>query len=229
MAYSDSDGSNSGSGALNPLDGSYLNGFRAGEAVDISFTKDIGMPTQDFSEFDKVVPDRDALYLGWTEPGEWVNYTVQVEKAGAYALDAQYTSNGEGRFELRVDGVPRGTVSLPTTHDDADPVAWRQWHHWNKLVGGLELDLAPGLHVVQDPVPGREHQPRLPRVPREVERVRAERKVLRPFNTVDRQAENSTLSCPQCRKFPSAHGSSDPCLDRLRHSFVKKRTIRYAA
>jgi hypothetical protein len=149
VAYSDSDGSNSGSGALNPLDGTYLSGFRAGEAVDISYTKDFGPTTQDFSEFNRVVPDRDALYLGWTEPGEWVNYTVQVEKAGTYALDVMYTSNGEGRFELHVDGAPCGTVTLPTTHDDADTVAWRQWHHWNKVVGGLELELTPGLHFVR--------------------------------------------------------------------------------
>ena len=149
VAYSDSDGSNSGSGALNPLDGSYLNGFRAGEAVDLSYTKDRGTPTQDFSEWNRVVPDRDSLYLGWTAAGEWVNYTVQVEKAGKYVLDVMYTSNGEGRFELHVDGAPRGTITLPTTHDDADPVAWRQWHHWNKLVGGLELELTPGVHVVR--------------------------------------------------------------------------------
>jgi hypothetical protein len=149
VAYSDSDGSNSGSGALNPLDGSYLSGFRAGEAVDVSHTKDFGATTQDFSEWNRVLPDRDALYVGWTEPGEWLNYTVQVEKAGTYALDVMYTSNGEGRFELHVDGAPRGTMTLPTTHDDRDTVAWRQWHHWNRLVGGLELELAPGLHLVQ--------------------------------------------------------------------------------
>ncbi len=149
VAYSDSDGSNSGSGALNPLDGTYLSVFRAGEAVDISHTKDFGPTTQDFSAFNRVVPDRDALYLGWTEPGEWVSYTVQVEKEGKYALDVMYTSNGEGRFELQLDGEPRGTIALPTTHDDADTVAWRQWHHWNKVVDGLELELARGLHLVQ--------------------------------------------------------------------------------
>jgi hypothetical protein len=149
VAYSDSDGSNSGSGALNPLDGSYLSGFRAGEAVDLSHTKDIGPTTQDFSQWNRVVPDHDSLYLGWTAPGEWVNYTVQVEKAGQYALDVMYTSNGEGRFELHVDGERRGTVTLQTTHDDADTVPWRQWHHWNRLVGALDLDLAPGVHVVR--------------------------------------------------------------------------------
>jgi hypothetical protein len=149
VAYSDSDGKNSGSGALNPLDGTYLNGFRADEAVDISYTKDRGTPTQDFSEFNLVTPERDSLYLGWTEAEEWVHYTVLVEKTGRFAVDVMYTSNGEGRFELSVDGVPRGTVSLPTTHRSEDPVAWRQWHHWSKKEDGLELDLAAGLHLVR--------------------------------------------------------------------------------
>ena len=34
VACADPDGKNSGSGALNPIDGSYLNSFRADEAVD---------------------------------------------------------------------------------------------------------------------------------------------------------------------------------------------------
>jgi hypothetical protein len=149
VAFSDSDGKNSGSGALNPIDGSYLHGFRAGEAVDISYTKDQGAPPPDFSEFDRVTPEHNSLYLGWTEPGEWVNYTVAVEKAGPYTVDVMYTSNGEGRFGLYVDDALRGTITLPTTHDDKDPVAWRQWHHWNKVVGALDLDLKAGLHLVR--------------------------------------------------------------------------------
>jgi alpha-D-xyloside xylohydrolase len=149
VAYSDSDGKNSGSGALNPIDGSYLNSFRAGEAVDISYTKDRGTPTQDFSEYNRVTPDRDALYLGWTEPGEWVNYTVDVEQSGAYAVDAMYTSNGEGSFRVFVDDVLQGTVVLPTTHADADPVAWRQWHHWNRAASALKLNLQQGTHLVR--------------------------------------------------------------------------------
>ena len=149
VAYHDSDAKNSGSGALNPLDGDYVHGFRAGEAVDTSYTKDHGTPTQDRSEFNKVTPDLDSLYVGWTEAGEWLDYTVQVEKTAKYALDVMYTSNGEGRFELDVDDALRGTLTLPTTHVDADPVAWRQWHHWNKVVGGLELDLEAGLHLVR--------------------------------------------------------------------------------
>ncbi|MBE3135004.1 MAG: carbohydrate-binding protein [Acidobacteria bacterium] len=149
VAYSDSDGGNSGSGALNPIDGSYLNGFRAGEAVDTSYTKDRGTPTQDFSEYNRLTPDRDALYLGWTEPGEWVNYTVDVEKSGTYAVYVMYTSNGEGTFRVFVDDVLQGTVVLPTTHIDADPVAWRQWHHWNRFASPLKLNLQEGTHLVR--------------------------------------------------------------------------------
>ena len=149
VSWSDSDKSNSGSSALNPLDGSYLHGFRAGEAVDTSYTKSFGDVTQDRSEFNRVTPDLGSLYVGWTEAGEWLNYTVQVEKGGSYLVDTMYTSNGEGRYELYVDDVLRGTVTLPTTHVDADPVPWRQWHHWDKVVGGLELDLEAGLHLVR--------------------------------------------------------------------------------
>jgi Domain of unknown function (DUF362)/Carbohydrate binding module (family 6) len=149
VAYHDSDAKNSGSGGLNRIDGSYLNGFRADDAVDISYTKDKGDPPPDFNPFNRVTPEPGSLYVGWTEAGEWVNYTVTVEETGIYSIDVLYTSNGEGRFELSVDGTPRGTVTLPTTHDDADPVAWRQWHHWNRLETALDLDLKAGVHLVR--------------------------------------------------------------------------------
>jgi len=60
-----------------------------------------------------------------------------------------YTSNGEGRFEVLVDDVLRETVTLPTTHTSADPVDWRQWHHWNKLVDDRPIDLLAGLHTLR--------------------------------------------------------------------------------
>jgi hypothetical protein len=149
VAYHDSDGKNSGSGGLNPLDGTYLNGFRADEAVDISYTKDRGTPPPDFGKFNLVTPEHDSLYVGWTEAGEWLHYTVLVEKAGRYSVDVMYTSNGEGRFELSVDGASAGNGVLPSTHRDEDPVAWRQWHHWNRRSDALALELAAGLHLIR--------------------------------------------------------------------------------
>src|SRR5512133_1057213 len=83
VAYHDSDSINSGSGRLNPADGSYLNEFRINEAVDISYTK-FRDPAIDNNLYNLVEPEKDKLYVGWTAPGEWVKYTVDVAKSGTY-------------------------------------------------------------------------------------------------------------------------------------------------
>src|ERR1039458_4227511 len=82
LASHDTDAVNHGSGELNPLDGSYLNGFRVNEAVDISYVKVGRQPPVDDNPYNLVVPPPGQLYVGWTHPGEWFNLTVQVAKAG---------------------------------------------------------------------------------------------------------------------------------------------------
>src|ERR1700678_3050031 len=74
IAYHDSDAKNNGSGGLNPADGTYLNEFRMGEGVDTSYTK--FHDTIDNSPYDRVQPAENQLYVGWTEPGEWFNLSV---------------------------------------------------------------------------------------------------------------------------------------------------------
>ena len=78
VAYHDSDAKNNGSGALNPADGSYLNEFRMHEGVDTSYTKFGKDPQIDDTEWDRVKPPANLLYVGWTVPGEWFNVTVDV-------------------------------------------------------------------------------------------------------------------------------------------------------
>ena len=80
VAYHDTDAKNNGSGALNPADGTYLNEFRRNEGVDISYTK--FHDQIDDSPFNLVKPPENQLYVGWTEPGEWFNITVQVAHSG---------------------------------------------------------------------------------------------------------------------------------------------------
>jgi len=91
IAYHDSDAKNSGSGGLNPADGTYLNQFRMNEAVDTSYTK--FHDQIDNNPYNLVQPPEGQLYVGWTEPGEWVNLTVDVARAGVYTIDLLYTSN----------------------------------------------------------------------------------------------------------------------------------------
>ena len=149
VAYHDSDAKNNGSGALNPANGTYLNEFRMNEGVDTSYTKFGQDPKIDDNPFDKVVPPANLLYVGWTVPGEWFNVTVQVAQAGEYTADLLYTSNRGGTISLDVNGEPAaGPLAIASTFDAADPVAWRQWHHWNIAPGIAKLRLPAGKAVI---------------------------------------------------------------------------------
>lgn len=116
------------------------------EAVDISYTKGTGI---DDNPFNRYQPPMGSLYVGWTEVGEWINFTVDVKKAGAYALSIPYTSNGNGSISLTLDGDQRlATVAIPSTNDPKDPLAWRQWHHWAFLPDAATMSLPAGRHVL---------------------------------------------------------------------------------
>lgn len=148
VAYHDSDSINSGSGRLNPADGSYLHEFRINEAVDISYTK-FRDPAIDNNQYNFVEPKKDNLYVGWTAPGEWVKYTVDVAKSGTYQLGIMYTANQNGKISISVnDKYTTGSLKIPTTYVEADSVDWRQWHHWNYFEKLAQIDLKEGLQTV---------------------------------------------------------------------------------
>lgn len=149
VAYHDSDAKNNGSGALNPANGTYLNEFRMNEGVDTSYTKFGNDPKIDDNPYNKVVPPANLLYVGWTVPGEWFNLTVQVTHAGTYTADLLYTSNRGGTISMDVNGVPAtGPLTIQSTADPAEPVAWRQWHHWNLAPAIAKLKLPAGKAVL---------------------------------------------------------------------------------
>jgi len=146
-AYHDVDAKNGGSGSLNPADGSYLNEFRMNEAVGISYTK--FRDQIDDNPYDLVRPPEKQLYVGWTQAGEWFNMTVRVARSGIYTIDLLYTSNHGGTISLDLDGKDlTGPINIPTTYNAADPIAWRQWHHWNLLKGMAEVPLPKGVNVL---------------------------------------------------------------------------------
>jgi hypothetical protein len=149
VAYHDTDAKNHGSGELNPANGSYLNEFRMGEGVDTSYTKFGRDPQIDDTQFDKVKPDANLLYVGWTEPGEWFNITVDVAATGDYSADLLYTSNRGGTIALDVNGVRAAdALQIASTYNAADPVAWRQWHHWNVATAIARMHLNAGRNVI---------------------------------------------------------------------------------
>jgi hypothetical protein len=146
IAYHDTDSVNNGSGRLNPANGTYLNEFRMNEGVDISYTK-TGLI--DDNPYNTVEPKMDQFYVGWTAPGEWVKYTVNVEKSGTYQLSVMYTSNQDGKIEVSTDDdKSTGPFLIPSTFVAADTIAWRQWHHWNYIDKAARLDLKKGLQII---------------------------------------------------------------------------------
>ena len=155
VAYHDADPKNHGSGELNPPDGTYLNQFRMDEGADISYTKFHRTPIPiDDNPFNAVTPRENQLYVGWTEPGEWFNVTVEVEQEGEYDSSLLYTSNRGGTISFDVNGKAAAyDVPIASTYDERDPVAWRQWHHWNVAPAVVRMHLPAGkavltLHVV---------------------------------------------------------------------------------
>jgi hypothetical protein len=149
VAYHDADAKNNGSGALNPANGTYLNEFRKDEGVDTSYTKFNLDPQIDDNPYQKVQPPANLMYVGWTEPGEWFNLTVDAAGSGDYAADLLYTSNRGGSISLDVNGeAATAALLIESTFNAADPVAWRQWHHWNIAPGLVKLHLPAGKSVI---------------------------------------------------------------------------------
>lgn len=147
IAFHDSDSVNSGSGALNEANGTYLHEFRMNEAVDISYTK-FREPKIDNSSYNFVDPEKDQLYVGWTNPGEWIKYTIDVKEEGSYKLGLMFTSNKDGKIAFSVNDIKvTEPILIPSTYVEADTIAFRQWHHWNYLDNIARLELKKGLQT----------------------------------------------------------------------------------
>jgi hypothetical protein len=88
-------------------------------------------------------------YIGWTEPGEWLNYTVKVKQSGVYSVRLLHTSNRGGAISLSVDGQDAiGAIPIRSTYRDDDDVDWRHWHHWDIADPIAELTLEAGVHLL---------------------------------------------------------------------------------
>jgi hypothetical protein len=146
ISYHDSDSVNNGSGKLNPANGEFLNEFRMQEGVDISYTKSNGT---DDNPYNDIMPEMNQLYVGWTVPGEWIRYTVHVKESGNYSIGLMYTSNGDGGIELVAEnGASSGIMKVLSTYKNADTLAWRQWHHWNRAGELGSIKLKKGVQVI---------------------------------------------------------------------------------
>ncbi|MFZ3169266.1 MAG: carbohydrate-binding protein, partial [Candidatus Methanoperedens sp.] len=75
--------------------------YRLADGVDIENTSDIG----------------GGYNIGWTLPGEWLEYTVNVANTGKYKLEARVAYGGTGgTFHIEFNGVDKtGPITVPDT------------------------------------------------------------------------------------------------------------------
>ncbi len=147
VAYHDSDAKNNGSGTLNLADGTYLNQFRMDEGVDTSYTK--FHDAIDNNPYNLVEPPENMLYVGWVVAGEWFNMTVNVRRTAVYTADLLYTSSGGGDISFDVNGKKlTGPVTVQSTYNASDPIAWRQMHHWGLMKSLIQVKLRKGVQVL---------------------------------------------------------------------------------
>lgn len=74
--------------------------------------------------------------VGWISTGEWLEYSVDVETAGTYTVEARVAApNNSGVFRIEVNGEDRtGPIAVPNTGG---------WQTWQTVAGQLELDAGP--------------------------------------------------------------------------------------
>src|SRR5277367_1217589 len=138
IAYHDVDPINHGSGELNHQPEHCEAGvpvsvcrFRENEGVDISYVK----KGADLNHPNLVTPEWQQLYIGWTEDGEWANYTVEVQQPGAYRIVALYSHTAQA-INFTLNNQPAAECTLPL--DPATQIAmqdyppWMVWHVWNQ-------------------------------------------------------------------------------------------------
>jgi hypothetical protein len=55
-----------------------------------------------------------GVSIGWASAGEWLNYTVNVPKAGTYSLELRVASESGGRVNVQFGGSNKtGSMSVP--------------------------------------------------------------------------------------------------------------------
>jgi hypothetical protein len=154
IAYHDVDPINHGSGELNYKPEhceagvpAYICHFRENEGVDISYVK----KHLDLNHANGVAPEWQQLYIGWTEDGEWTNYTVEVKKAGTYRIVAMYSNLGQ-TIQFSLNQKPAADCRLPVDTPKQFPVPnapdWLVWHIWNKADCGEITFPQAGLQLL---------------------------------------------------------------------------------
>ncbi len=81
--------------------------------------------------------------IGYTNPGEWLLYTVEVVDEGDYLIEAQVAVPGTGSFHIKVNGDNvTGTIGVPNTG------GWGAYIWLSTPEEALTVNLTKGMHKI---------------------------------------------------------------------------------
>jgi len=91
--------------------------------------------------------DGGGYYLGWTQSGEWVRFTVEVAAAGVYQVGGRFAAGGT-KTRISVASSTGGSTSfeVPTTAGFLPGV--EVYHVWGDHPALGEITLAAGVQVI---------------------------------------------------------------------------------
>ncbi len=91
----------------------------------------------------------EQVYVGWTETGESLAYTVEVKESSTYLLGGKFAAGGKGSklsFSF-APGLTTGPVEIPTTAGYQPAV--EVYHVWETLDNLKEITLPAGVYVMR--------------------------------------------------------------------------------
>ena len=89
------------------------------------------------------------VYIGWTQTGQWMRYTVRVAETGTYIIGAKLAAGATGAkisFTFTPNKNTTGPIEIPTTAGHVPNV--EVYHVWEKLDHLAEINLTAGLHIL---------------------------------------------------------------------------------
>lgn len=99
IQFEDFDNGGTGSGYSDLSSGNLGGEYRLNESVDLSYS------SKEASHF-----------IGWTQTGEWMKYSVNVTSTRTYTLKLRVASQGAGKkVRIEIDGATIATVTIPNT------------------------------------------------------------------------------------------------------------------
>ena len=92
--------------------------------------------------------DPDQIYVGWTQTGQWMKYSVHVKETATYRLGGHFAAGGSDAT-LSVSFTPElktGPLAIPTTAGYQPGV--EVYHVWETLDNLAKIKLAAGDYVM---------------------------------------------------------------------------------